>query len=96
MRALRKEGHEDHQIRKSEQPLVGVQTRSFRRARDEAEMTALREIVNVLDANSRQAGNFRIGENFLTRFYGNQGRAPQLRYFLPRTTFDANCIVCAA
>ena len=76
VRALRKEGHQDHQIRQCKQPLVRAFAGGFRSPRDKAEMPALREIVHVLDANSRQTGNFGIGENLLARLHGNHGPAP--------------------
>jgi hypothetical protein len=77
VRALRKEGHEDRQIRQREQPLVRAQTCRFRGARDKSQMTALRKIANMLDTNSRQARHFRIGEYFLARFYGNHVLGPR-------------------
>jgi hypothetical protein len=36
-------------------------------------MTALRKVVHMLDADAGQAGHFRVGEDFLTRFDGNHG-----------------------
>src|SRR5258708_31421469 len=57
VRALRKQGHQDHQIRKREQPLIGAETCRFRRPRDEAQVAALGKIVHMLDANTRQAGD---------------------------------------
>lgn len=95
MRALREERHKDCQVRKSEEPLVGAQARGLRGARDEAQVPALGKITDVLDANAGQACHFRIGEYFLARFNGNQGRAPKLHSNLLRTTFDAVCIVIA-
>ena len=76
MRALRKQGHQHHQIGKREQPLVGADSGGFSGARNEAQMTALSEIMYVLDANSRQAGYFGIREDLLARLYRNHGLAP--------------------
>ena len=69
--ALRKQGHEDHQVRKGEEPLIGADACRFRSARDESEMTFLGEIVEMVHTNSRQCSNLGIGEDLLTRFYGN-------------------------
>src|SRR6266852_3488821 len=60
VRALRKEGHEHHQIREREQPLIRMDPGGFRGPRDESKVAALRKIVHVLDANSRQVRDFRI------------------------------------
>jgi len=57
VRAFRKQGHQNHQIRKREQPLIGAETGRFRRSRDEAQVAALGKIVHMLDANTRQAGD---------------------------------------
>src|SRR5260370_26408464 len=58
VRALRKQGHQDHQIRKREQPLIGADAGCFRCPRNEAQVSALRKIVHMLNANTRQAGDF--------------------------------------
>lgn len=96
VRALRKEGHENHQIREREKPLVRIDARGFRGPRDKSQVPPLRKVVYVLDTNPRQARNFRIGENLLARLYGNHGPAPQLRPNSILTTFDAASIVGAA
>jgi hypothetical protein len=96
MRAFWKQRHHHHQIGKREQPLVRALAGCFRGARDEAQVAALRKIMNVLDANSGQVCHFRIGEYFLARFNGNQGLAPVIRPNLPCHTFDAVSIVDAA
>ena len=57
VRTFRKQGHQNHQIRKREQPLIGADAGRFRCPRDEAEMAALGKIVYMLDADSRQAGD---------------------------------------
>src|SRR5437762_3751020 len=96
VRAFRKQGHQDHQVRKRKQPLIGAQAGGFRRPRDEAQMTALGKIVHVLDANPGQAGNLGIGEDLLARLYRNHGPAPLLRHLTAHTYLDAESIVCAA
>ena len=73
VRAARKQRNQNHQVRQREQPLVGLRACSFCRARDHPKMTAAREVVQVLHADASQAGYFRVGENFLTRFDGDQG-----------------------
>ena len=57
VRAFRKQGHQNHQIRKREQPLIGADAGRFRCPRDKAEVAALGKIVYMLDADSRQAGD---------------------------------------
>ena len=55
-------------------------------------MTAAREVMQMIDANARQAGNFRVREDLLTRLDCNQ-REPRLILRRPRilspTWFDA-------
>src|SRR5467141_4797574 len=55
VRAFRKQGHQNHQIRKREQPLIGADAGRFRCPRDKAEVAALGKIVYMRDADSRQA-----------------------------------------
>ena len=71
MRALWKQGHQHHQIRQRKKPLIRVDSRSLRRPSDETKVPALRKIVDVLEANARQRGHFRICEDFLTGFHLN-------------------------
>jgi len=79
VRAAREEGNQYHEVRQSEQPLFGLGASSLRRASDDAEMTAAREVVQVIDANAGQAGNFGVREDFLTRFDSNQWGLANLR-----------------
>ena len=65
VRATWKQRRQNHQIRQREQPLVRLRTRSFCCSRDEAQVTAPREIVQVIHADSRQACYFRVGKDFL-------------------------------
>src|SRR6267143_6787834 len=81
--ALRKEGHENHQIREREKPLIRIDAGSFRGPRDKSQVAALCKVVHVLHANPRQVRNFRIGENLLTRLHGDHGPTPQLQSPLP-------------
>ena len=90
--ALRKEGHKNHQIRQCEKPLIRIDAGGFRGPGDKSKMAALCKVVHMLDANPRQARNFRISENLLARLHGNHGPTPQLH---PHS-FDAASIVRAA
>src|SRR4029077_7027330 len=51
VRALGKQRHQHHQIRQAKQPLVSVCAGSFRGARDESQMAALGEVMDMIDAN---------------------------------------------
>jgi len=77
VRTLRKERNQDHEIGQGEEPIVGF-AGGFGGASDEAEVARLGELVNVVDADAGQSGNFRIGEDLLARFDGNHGLAPEL------------------
>jgi hypothetical protein len=78
VRALRKEGHEHHQIRERKQPLIRMDTGGFRGPRDESKVAAPCKIVHVLDANSSLVRDFGIGKNLLARLHGDHGPAPVL------------------
>lgn len=65
VRATGKQRRQNHQIRQREQPLVRLRARSFRSSRDEAQVTAPREVVQMIHADARQAGYFRVGKDFL-------------------------------
>jgi len=64
----------------------------FRGPRDESKVAALRKIVHVFDANSRQVRDFRIGKNLWLDFTVTMAR---LLNFIS-TSFDAASIVRAA
>src|SRR5215470_8678934 len=102
VRALRKQRDQHHQIRQGEQPLIGLRTSRFGGARDEAQMAALGEVVDMVDANPRQTCDFRVGEDFLARLYGNHGLAPGPRFTAScistglTPSFDASCNLNAA
>jgi hypothetical protein len=96
--AAREQSDKHHQVRQGKQPLVRLLACRFRGARDEAQMAALRKIANVIDANSSQAGNFRVGKDLLARFYCNHGLVPltgchTARLLLAPNSFDAFCSV---
>jgi len=76
VRATRKQGDQNHQIGQRKQPLIRLKTRRFRRPGDKSQMTALCEVMQVIDANASQSGYFGIGKDFLTRLYGNHGLGP--------------------
>jgi hypothetical protein len=63
--------NQNHQIGQRKQPLVRLCACGFCRACKKSQVTPAREIVQMLDADSRQAGNFRFCEDFLARFYRN-------------------------
>jgi hypothetical protein len=86
VRALWEERRQHHQIRQAKQPLVRVSAGSFCSARDESQMAALGEIVDVLDADPGQTCHFRIGEDFLARLDGYHCLAPGPRS-LPMASF---------
>jgi hypothetical protein len=71
VRALWKQRRQHHQIRQAEQPLVRMRACCFCGACDESQMAALCEIVEMIDANSRETCHFRVGEDFLARFDGD-------------------------
>src|SRR5579883_30820 len=72
MGALGEERGDHHQVRKREEPIVGV-AGSFRGASDETEVARASELMNMLDADASQSGNFRIGEDLLARLYRDHG-----------------------
>src|SRR5882762_3374491 len=74
--AAREQCHQDHQVRQGEQPLIRLNSRCFRGTRDKAQMTALREVVQVVHANPREIGHLIIGKNLLARFDGYHGPDP--------------------
>jgi hypothetical protein len=72
VRAAREQRHEHHQIRQREQPLFGLGASCFCRSRYHPQVAAAREVMQMIDANARQAGNFRVREDLLTRLDCNQ------------------------
>ena len=72
VRAAREQRHQHHQIRKREKPLVRAGACCFRSPRNESQMPAAREIVQVFHTNPRQAGHFRLRKDLLTRLDRNQ------------------------
>ena len=98
MCAARKERYEHHEVGQRKQPLVRLLAGGFRSPRDKAQMAALREIANVIDANPSQARNLSVGKNLLARFYGDHGLVPltvrhTARLLLAPKSFDAICSV---
>ena len=72
VRAAWEQRHQHHQIRKREKPLVRAGPCCFRGPRDKSQVPAPREIVQVFHTNPRQAGNFRLRKNLLTRLDRDQ------------------------
>lgn len=73
VRAAREQCNHHHEIGQREQQLIRLRASRFRGARNESQVTALGEITQVVDANPRQAGHFRIRKDFLARLDCNQG-----------------------
>jgi hypothetical protein len=64
--AARKQGGEDAQIRIGEQPAFDLPSGDAGSAHDGAEVFAAGHVAKMLGADSRQAGNFILGENLLS------------------------------
>ena len=88
VRAAWKQRGQHHQVRQREQPLFRLRARCFGCSRDHAQVTASREVVQMLHADARQAGHFRVRENFLARLNFYQGASLTLRRS-PSNRFDA-------
>jgi hypothetical protein len=71
--AAREQRRQYHQVGQREEPLLRLRACGFCRSRDHTQVTAAREVMKVLHADTRQAGYFGIREDFLTRLYLNQG-----------------------
>ena len=56
--ALREQRHHNHQVGERKQPLIRVDPGGFGGTSDESQVARLGEVVDVLNANSRQARNF--------------------------------------
>ena len=76
MRAARKQRNQHHEIGKRKEPLIRLLPGRLSRARDKAQVAAFREVADVVDADSGQAGDFCVGKNLLARFDGNHGLFP--------------------
>ena len=68
MRAARKQIHQDSQVPRREEPPVALDYGRLGGTRDEAQTATLREIVQVLDADSREVHDLCISEKFLACF----------------------------
>ncbi len=68
MLAARVQPHQDNQVGQRKQPLIRLLTRCLGRARDETQVAGLRQAVQVLYADARQARNLCVREDLLTRF----------------------------
>ena len=71
VRAAGEQRNQNHQIGQRKQPLVGLRSCRFGCARKKTQVTAAREVVQVLHTDSRQAGNFGFCKYFLTGLYRN-------------------------
>ena len=68
MLAPRVQPHQDNQAGQRKQPLICLLTHCLDRARDETYVAGLRQTVQVLYADARQARNLCVREYPLTRF----------------------------
>jgi hypothetical protein len=68
VRAGPEQGHQDVEIPWDEKPLKGKGSRPLGRTRAKAQVSALCETAEVLDANACEACDFLGGEDLLTRF----------------------------
>jgi len=75
--ALWEERHQNHQVGQGKQPLVGTNPGGLSGPSDETEVAPFGEVVDVLHANTRKRGNFRIGEYLLAGLDGNHGPSPR-------------------
>ena len=66
------EDGQDHQIGISEQPFFGLCTSRLRRASDKSKVLAARKALEMIQADSREAGDFIRGEQFLAGFDRDQ------------------------
>jgi hypothetical protein len=74
--ATGEQSDQHHQVGEREQPLVRLLACRLRSPRDKAQVPALREIADMVDANPGQTGDFRVSKNLLARFDGNHGLVP--------------------
>jgi hypothetical protein len=76
VRAAWEQCHQDRQVPRREQPLVGLDSSRLGGTRDETQTTALREILQVLDADSREVHDLCISKEFLACFDSYHGTRP--------------------
>jgi hypothetical protein len=69
--AARMDDGQDVQIGIRKQPAFRVLSRGSGDTNDRAQALAARDTVKMLEADSREPGNFFIREKLLTRFYGD-------------------------
>jgi hypothetical protein len=86
VRAGPERGHQDVQIPWSEKPLKGKGSRRLGRTRDKAQVSALCETAEVLDANACETCDFLVGEDLLTRFDADQSRNLSREFALSKTS----------
>ena len=67
MLAARLKDRNDHQFRVGEKPSSGVSASRFSGVHESSEMLVASQAAQVLDANTRQVGDFIFGKNFLAR-----------------------------
>ena len=72
MLAARVKDGQDHQVGIGEQPFFGLRTSGLRSASNEAEVLAARKALEVIEADSREPGDFIRGEELLAGFDRDQ------------------------
>lgn len=88
MLATRVKNSQNHQIGIGEQPFFGLRSSSLSGASDETKVLAARKALEVIQADSREPGDFIRGKELLAGFDGDQ--------FSLSPVFDAVSIVNAA
>jgi hypothetical protein len=88
MLATRVQDCQDHQVGIGEQPFFGLCPSGLRSASDKSEVLTSRKALEVIQADSREPGDFVRGKELLAGFDGDQ--------FCLTPMFDAADIVNAA
>jgi len=88
MLATRVKNSQDHQVGIGEQPFFGLRTSGLRSASEKPEVLTARKALEVIQADSREPGDFIRGKELLAGFDGDQ--------FSLTPVFDAASIVNAA
>jgi hypothetical protein len=65
MRATGEKRDQDGQVGQREEQLIRFRVGGLSSACNEAQVTALCEVTDVIHTNSREIGDFRVGENLL-------------------------------
>src|SRR5215468_8894496 len=88
---LGEERNEHHQVGEGKKPAVGL-AGGFGGAGNETQVPRAGELVDVLDADASQAGNFRIGKDLLAGFDRNHGHSPGLLTTNPKSVLKSRLL----